>query len=75
MKFVIIITRKGLIKRYPVADIRPSGRGAQGVKGVTLTEGDEVAGMSIVDMCSDVADTEGTKVDTAETPTEAPASD
>ena len=70
-KYIVIITKKGIVKRYPVTDIRPSGRGAQGVKGVTLTEGDEVAGMSIVDMCGEeVEDAEGEKENTVEVSTE-----
>lgn len=49
MKYVVIITKQGLIKRVKIEDIRPMGRTAKGVKGITLNEGDEVCCIQIVE--------------------------
>ena len=45
---VFIGTRGGKAIRFPQADVRPVGRTAQGVRGVSLREGDEVVAMTLV---------------------------
>jgi DNA gyrase subunit A len=41
-------TREGMAIRFPEADVRPMGRTAYGVRGITLREGDEVVAMQVV---------------------------
>jgi DNA gyrase/topoisomerase IV subunit A len=45
---IFIGTRDGLAIRFPEGDVRPMGRTAYGVKGITLREGDEVVAMEVV---------------------------
>jgi DNA gyrase subunit A len=45
---IFIGTRDGVAIRFPESDVRPMGRTAYGVKGVTLREGDEVVAMELV---------------------------
>ncbi|MEO6212886.1 MAG: DNA gyrase subunit A [Vicinamibacterales bacterium] len=45
---VFLGTRDGMAIRFDETDVRPMGRGAYGVKGITLREGDEVVGMEVV---------------------------
>jgi len=45
---VFIGSRDGLAIRFPETDVRPMGRTAYGVKGITLREGDEVVAMEVV---------------------------
>jgi DNA gyrase subunit A len=45
---IFIGTRDGLAIRFPESDVRPMGRTAYGVKGITLREGDEVVAMEVV---------------------------
>ncbi|MBQ1839257.1 MAG: DNA gyrase subunit A, partial [Ruminococcus sp.] len=45
---VIVATRLGVAIRFHETDVRPMGRLARGVKALTLKEGDEVVGMSVV---------------------------
>ena len=45
---IFIGTRDGVAIRFPESDVRPMGRSAYGVKGVTLREGDEVVAMEVV---------------------------
>jgi len=45
---VFIGTRTGMAIRFPEADVRPMGRTAYGVRGVTLREEDVVVGMETV---------------------------
>jgi DNA gyrase subunit A len=45
---VLIATKKGKAIRFPEADVRPMGRTAAGVRGVTLRPEDEVVGMEIL---------------------------
>lgn len=49
MKEAVIITKKGIIKRFCLQEIRIMGRQAKGIKGITLDDGDEVIAMNIVD--------------------------
>src|SRR5262249_46956780 len=44
---VILSTRSGMAIRFDESDVRPMGRPAYGVKGITLDEQDEVVGMVI----------------------------
>ncbi len=45
---VVLATRKGMAIRFPEEKVRPMGRTAYGVKGITLTKGDYVIGMVVV---------------------------
>jgi DNA gyrase subunit A len=45
---VLIATRRGKSIRFPETNVRPMGRAATGVRGVSLTEGDSVVGMEIL---------------------------
>jgi DNA gyrase subunit A len=45
---IFLGTRDGMAIRFDETDVRPMGRGAYGVKGITLREGDEVVGMEVV---------------------------
>ena len=46
---VVLSTRAGMAIRFDEADARAMGRNTQGVKGISLQEGDEVVGMVVVD--------------------------
>ena len=45
---LLIATRKGMAIRFRETDVRAMGRTARGVKALTLKEGDEVVGMSVL---------------------------
>ncbi len=45
---IFIGSRDGVAIRFPENDVRPMGRGAYGVKGITLRDGDEVVAMEVV---------------------------
>ena len=45
---IFIGTRDGVAIRFPESDVRPMGRAAYGVKGITLRDGDEVVAMEVV---------------------------
>ena len=45
---IIIATRTGLAVRFDEKEVRAAGRDTMGVKGVSLSEGDEVASMTLV---------------------------
>ncbi len=45
---IFIGTQDGVAIRFPEGDVRPMGRTAYGVKGITLREGDEVVAMEVV---------------------------
>ena len=45
---VILSTKNGLLIRFKEKDVRPMGRTAAGVKGITLRKGDSVVSMDIV---------------------------
>ncbi len=45
---IFIGTRDGMAIRFPESDVRPMGRTAYGVRGITLREGDEVVAMEVV---------------------------
>jgi DNA gyrase subunit A len=46
---IILATAEGMAIRFPEEDVRPMGRTARGVKGITLREGDEVVDMAVMD--------------------------
>lgn len=45
---IILSTREGKAIRFRETDVRSTGRGACGVKGITLAKDDEVVGMAVV---------------------------
>lgn len=45
---IILVTKHGVSIRFKEKDIRPMGRAAAGVKGITLKKGDEVVGMDVI---------------------------
>ena len=46
---LVLATRDGLAVRFDENNVRSMGRGARGVKGITLSEGDYVVGVCVVD--------------------------
>jgi DNA gyrase subunit A len=46
---IFIGTRGGMAIRFPETDVRPMGRAAYGVRGISLRENDEVVAMEVVD--------------------------
>ena len=44
----MIATKLGMIIRFPEEEVRPMGRGAGGVRGIELEEGDEVISADVV---------------------------
>jgi DNA gyrase subunit A len=47
---VFIATRDGMSIRFPEEDVRPMGRTAYGVRGISLRDNDEVVAMEVVPM-------------------------
>ena len=45
---IFIGTRSGMSIRFPESDVRPMGRTAYGVRGISLREDDEVVGMGVL---------------------------
>jgi DNA gyrase subunit A len=45
---IFIGTENGMAIRFPESDVRPTGRGAYGVRGISLTGGDRVVAMEVV---------------------------
>ena len=45
---IFIGTRDGMAIRFPEAEVRPMGRAAYGVRGITLRPGDQVVAMEVV---------------------------
>ncbi|MPY87406.1 MAG: DNA gyrase subunit A [Luteitalea sp.] len=45
---IVLATREGMAIRFPEADVRPMGRTAYGVRGISLREADEVVGLNAV---------------------------
>ncbi len=45
---IVLVTKNGKSIRFKEKDIRPMGRGATGVRGIRLIEGDEVIGTDII---------------------------
>ncbi len=46
---ILLCTADGMAIRFSESDARPMGRNTSGVKGITLSEGDEVVGMRVAD--------------------------
>lgn len=46
---VVLVSKQGQAIRFDETDVRPMGRGAKGVAGMRLDQGDEVIGMAICD--------------------------
>jgi DNA gyrase subunit A len=46
---IILATKNGTSIRFKEKDIRPMGRGAAGVKGISLKKGDEIIGMDVIE--------------------------
>jgi DNA gyrase subunit A len=44
---IFIGTRKGMAVKFDESDVRPMGRDVNGVRGISLREGDEVIGMTV----------------------------
>ena len=45
---VLLSTAQGMAIRFDECDVRPMGRGAYGVKGITLADGDEVVSAEVI---------------------------
>jgi len=45
---VILSTRMGQAIRFREGEVRPMGRGAGGVRGISLEEGDSIVGLDVV---------------------------
>ncbi len=45
---IMVVTKNGISIRFKEKDIRPMGRSAAGVKGISLKKGDEVIGMDVI---------------------------
>ncbi len=50
---IFLGTRDGMAIRFPESDVRPMGRTAYGVRGISLREGDSVVAMEVVPAGSD----------------------
>jgi len=46
---IILGTREGMAVHFPERNVRPMGRNARGVRAITLTRGDEVVAMDVVE--------------------------
>jgi len=51
---IMIVSKKGKAIRFPSGALRPIGRSSQGVKGISLSRGDEAVGMEIAHSDEDV---------------------
>lgn len=51
---IIMGTKLGMSIRFPENDVRPMGRSATGVKGISISDSDAVIDMDVVDMNDDV---------------------
>ena len=51
---IVLATRDGSAVRYTEANVRPMGRTARGVKGISLRDGDYVTGVAIVEEGKDL---------------------
>ncbi|MFL5299479.1 MAG: DNA gyrase C-terminal beta-propeller domain-containing protein, partial [Anaeromyxobacteraceae bacterium] len=52
---VLLSTTRGMAIRFEESEVRPTGRGAYGVKGITLEDGDEVVSAEVVAAAADGA--------------------
>ena len=51
---LMMFTKNGLGIRFSEADVRPTGRASQGVRGIRLREGDEVVSAAVADEAEEV---------------------
>ena len=51
---ILVASRKGKCIRFSEEDVRPTGRGTQGVKAISLADGDIVVDMLVVDKAQDI---------------------
>lgn len=47
MKVIVFVTKKGKMKKVDLKEVRIMGRGAKGITGIELEEGDEVVSIAI----------------------------
>ncbi len=50
---ILIVTKEGMSIRFDESDVRPMGRNARGVKGITLAKDDKVVGMAVINKDSE----------------------
>ncbi len=67
---LMIINRSGLTIRMAVSDTRVAGRATQGVKLISLREGDAISAVSVVAKSEDAPEEENTGTESAETASE-----
>ncbi len=65
-KIAVVMTKSGLVKKFNLGEVRVSSRGAKGVKGIGLREGDEVIGFQVIDSEESVEVEETEKEEPAE---------
>jgi len=53
---IIMATKQGQAVHFAESDVRPTGRGSQGVRGISLAAGDEVIGMVVAGADTDTED-------------------
>ncbi|GAB4473412.1 MAG: DNA gyrase subunit A [Anaerolineae bacterium] len=51
---LLIVTANGMSIRFPESQVRPMGRGAIGVNAIKLRDGDQVAGVAVIDSPDDI---------------------
>ena len=57
---LMIITKKGVVIRLPVQDLRTIGRNTQGVRMINVATGDKVVDVSLVPLAAEEGDAEET---------------
>ena len=48
MDCIVMVTEKGLIRKFSSKDVRNAGRGGKGIRGIMLNAGDKVVGVTTV---------------------------
>ena len=56
---IILVTSMGMAIRFSESDVRPTGRVSQGVKGISLDDGDSVVGMAVTQATDENESAEG----------------
>lgn len=51
---LILVTKNGISVRFKEDDIRATGRGSMGVRGIKLKAGDEIIGMDVISKANDI---------------------
>lgn len=49
VKCAIVFTKKGLVLKYKVSDVRIAGRGGKGIRAIRLMEDDHVVAVHIIE--------------------------